>query len=149
MATISGGDKLEAALRELAAKIDKGGTLRVGFFEDQNYPDGTSLPLVAATNEFGSPSRGIPPRPFMRNTIAAKSGEWAPALAAILKQNGYDAPQALDLMGTLIAGQIEQTISEFSSVPLKPSTIKKKGFDKQLIDSGLMRGHVNHEVKET
>lgn len=133
----------------MAEKIDKPGTLRVGFLENSNaYPDGTSTPLVAAIQEFGAPSKGIPPRPFMRNTVAAKSGEWGPALAAILKQNGYDATQALGLLGTLVGGQIEQTINEFSSVPLKPSTIKKKGFDKQLIDTNHMVNSIRSEVKE-
>lgn len=151
MATISGGDKLEAALRELAAKIDKGGTLRVGFLENsRNYPDGTSTPLVAAIQEFGAPSRGIPPRPFMRNMIAAKQGEWAPALAAVLKQNGYDATNALDQLGGGIARQLRQSIADTNDPPNAPSTIAKKGgASKPLVDTGHLLASIDHEVKET
>ncbi|MGF6633530.1 hypothetical protein [Paraburkholderia sp. MM6662-R1] len=49
----SGGEKLEAYLRELAAKIAQPGTLEVGFMEDATYPDGTPVALIAAMNEFG------------------------------------------------------------------------------------------------
>ena len=77
MASISGGNKLEAALKAISAKINRPGTLRVGFLEGATYPDGTSIPMVAAVNEFGAPSRGIPPRPFFRTMVADKSSTWA------------------------------------------------------------------------
>ena len=42
------------ALRELARKVAGTRTLKVGFLEGGRYPDGTSVPMVAAANEFGS-----------------------------------------------------------------------------------------------
>src|SRR5262245_47719483 len=54
MARLRGGDKLEAALREISRKVGKPGTLRVGFLSDATYPDGTPVALVAAANEFGT-----------------------------------------------------------------------------------------------
>jgi hypothetical protein len=53
VAVVKGGGKLAAKLRELAEKVKNPGTLEVGFLEGSTYPDGTSLPLVAATQEFG------------------------------------------------------------------------------------------------
>lgn len=147
MATISGGDKLEAALRELSAKIDKPGTLRVGFLERASYPDGKPVAMIAAIQEFGAPARGIPPRPFFRSMIAAKQNEWAPALAAILKQNGYDAPQALALLGDGIAGQLRQSVRDTKSPGNAASTIAKKGFDDPLIDTGHLFQSIDSEVK--
>ncbi len=50
---VSGGGRLDAYLREVAAKLDAPGTLEVGFMEDATEPDGTSIPMIAALNEFG------------------------------------------------------------------------------------------------
>ena len=76
MATISGGQKLDAALREMASKVAVPATLRVGFLENAKYPDGTPVAMVAAIQDYGAPGAGIPPRPFFRNMIADKQREW-------------------------------------------------------------------------
>ncbi len=47
------GGRLDAYLRELAAKLDAPGMLEVGFMEGATEPDGTSIPALAALNEFG------------------------------------------------------------------------------------------------
>ena len=59
MATLKGGDKLEAALREIARKVSKPGKLRVGFLEGATYPDGTPVALVAGGTNSGR--REFPP----------------------------------------------------------------------------------------
>jgi hypothetical protein len=146
MATISGGTKLEAALRQIADKVTRPATLRVGFLEGATYPDGTSVALVAAVNEFGAPSRGQPPRPFFRNMIKSKAPEWPSAIAGLLKGNGYDAEAALDVAGAAIAGQLRQSIQALTSPPLKPATVARKGFSKPLVDTGHMLQSVDHEV---
>lgn len=48
-----GGDRLTKRLREIASRLDQPAELRVGFLEGSRYPDGTSLPMVAAIQEFG------------------------------------------------------------------------------------------------
>jgi len=141
---LSGGQKLEAYLRKVAQRVQNPGTLNVGFLEGATYPDGTSVPLVAAVDEFGS-SRS-PPRPYFRNMIAEKHGEWGPALGAILKANDYDANAALNQMGEGIKGQLQQSIADFDSVPLAPSTIKAKGSDKQLVEAGHLMNSADYEV---
>lgn len=147
MATISGGDKLQKALTEMARAVSNGATLRVGFLEKAKYPDGKSVAMIAAVNEFGAPSRGQPPRPFFRNMIAAKKGEWPSAISGLLKANEYDAAKTLKITGAAIAGQLRQSITDLVSPPLAPSTIRRKGFDKPLIDTGHMLNSVDFEVK--
>lgn len=51
--SLSGGDKLEQRLSEIAARIGRTGTVRVGFLEGATYPDGTSVAMVAALLNFG------------------------------------------------------------------------------------------------
>ena len=146
MATISGGDKLEAALKGLAAKVTTAKQVEIGFLAGATAADGQSIPLRAALNEFGVPSRNQPPRPFFRNMIAAKSPEWPAAVGQTLKAANMDAAKALDLAGQAISGQLVQSIVGFRDPPLAASTIARKGFDKPLIDTGDMSRGVNHRV---
>jgi hypothetical protein len=121
MAALKGGDKLEAALREISRKVSKPGTLRVGFLEGASYPDGTPVALVAFWNEFGT--KKIPARPSFRNMIAAKSDEWAPAIGHLLPQNNYDVRTTLALVGDGIKGQLQQSIKDTNQPPLSPVTL--------------------------
>lgn len=147
MVSLKGGDKLEQALKELSAKVKTASTVRIGFLEDATYPDGTSVPMVAAIQEFGAPARNIPPRPFFRNMISNKSGEWPKAIGDLLEKNKYDSKKTLEQVGAAIKGQLQQSIVDFDSVPLSPKTIKRKGFDKQLVDTGTMLRSVDYEVE--
>lgn len=146
MATVKGGSQYRKIIDDIRRALQKARTLKVGFMEDATYPDGTSVPMIAAINEFGAPSRGQPPRPFFRNMIREKRDEWAPALRQLLKANNYDAHEALDQLGEGIAGQLQQSIVEFTDPPLAPSTIARKGFDKPLIDTGQMLRSITHQV---
>lgn len=147
MATISGGDKLTAALNELAKGLDKGATLEVGFLPGATYPDGTLVAMVAAIQEFGAPSRGIPPRPFFRNMIAQNSPQWPKAVGDLLKSTGYDAQKTLEMTGEGIKGELQQSIVSTNSPPNAPSTIAQKGSSKPLVDTGHMLNSIDFIVK--
>jgi hypothetical protein len=144
MASISGGDKLEFALARIAHELSQGGTLRVGFLERATYPDGKPVAMIAAFNEYGT--RTIPPRPFFRNMIAAKSGDWPAGIATQLRVTRYNVALTLRRTGEVIRGQLQQSIRETNSPPLAPSTIARKGFAKPLIDTGHMLNSVDYEV---
>jgi hypothetical protein len=148
VATLRGGQKLEAALKELSKKIEKKATLRVGFLEGATYPDGTPVAMVAAIQDFGAPGAGIPPRPFFRNMIAEKSPGWGPATGKLLVANNYDVDKTLSQVGEGIKGQLQQSIHDTNSPPLKPATIKRKGFDKPLVSTGHMLNSVDYDIKE-
>jgi hypothetical protein len=190
-ATFSGGAALEAKLKEIAAKVGKPNTVRVGFLEDATYPDGTPVALIAATNEYGGtvtvPAHDVtinrsiksdgtfnkngqfvkadkanfstthhvesyeidtPARPFFRDMIQKRKGEWAPDLGNIIKASDYDTAVALGRMGKHIEEQLQESIREFSSPGNAESTIAKKGFDKPLIESSHMLNSVDSEVQE-
>ena len=150
----SGGEKLQAVLAELSKKVTEPATLRAGFLEGSTYPDGTSVPMVAAINELGrmvyseAGNYYQMPRPFFRGMISKKSPEWGGQLGKLLVANDYDAKRSLGLMGETIKGELQESIAQFSDVPLAPATIKAKGFDKQLVDTGHMMNSVGAEVAE-
>ena len=149
MAVVKGGDDFERALRNIEEGIGHPRHVRVGFLEGATYPDGTPVALVAAVQDGGAPSRGIPPRPFFRNMVADKSPMWGDALAAALRGADYDAGRALALMGEGIRGQLQQSIADYDAgPPLAPATIRAKGFDKQLIDTAHMMNSADFEVRD-
>jgi hypothetical protein len=56
MAALTGGDKLMAALEAIDNRLATAGTgpsVSAGFLAGGTYPDGTSIPMVAAIQEFG------------------------------------------------------------------------------------------------
>ena len=147
MASASGGDGLKRVLEGVSAKLGEANEVQVGIMSKATYPDGTSVALVAFINEYGRSSIGQPPRPFFRNMIAAKKSEWPAAIAGLLKATNYNARSTLEQTGAAIKGQLQQSITDLTSPPLKPSTVKRKGFDKPLIDTGHMQNSVDYIVK--
>lgn len=163
LANVRGGRKFEQALRDIARRLNKG-ALQVGFMENAIYPDGKKVAMIAAIQEFGAPGAGIPPRPFFRNMIAAKSAEWPEAIAKTLIKSKYDVNLTLNRVGEAIKGQLQQSIRDLTSPPLKPATIIRKGgtagmvFNpkkrstfpaKPLIDTGHMLDSVTYRIKKT
>ncbi|MEG4669417.1 hypothetical protein UXP85_24475 [Enterobacter cloacae] len=148
MTTFSGGAALEAKLAELAEKLGDGKTLRVGFLEGATYPDGQSVPMVAAANEYGDPAMNRPPRPFFRNMIAEKSPEWPQDIAKIAEATGYDSEKMLGMMGEHIKGQLQGSIRDLMEPALSPVTIAKKGFSKPLIETSHMLNSVDYDIKD-
>lgn len=147
MVAIRGGDRLEARLRQIAAGLKRGGTVRVGFLENAKYPDGKPVAMIALIQDMGAPGAGIPPRPFFRNMIANKQSEWPSAIAGLLRSTNYDVDKALGQTGAAIAGQLRQSIIDTNDPPLSPTTIRRKGFAKPLIDTSHMINSVDFEVK--
>lgn len=145
-----GGSKFRSALRNAVSKA-AGGAVRVGILETQTYPtkDGkgdVSVAQVAYWNEYGTST--IPARPFFRNTIAEKQDEWADNAASILQHADGDVGKALALIGEGVKGDIVETIQNFSEPENAPSTVKKKGFNKPLIDTGDLWRAIQSEVVE-
>jgi hypothetical protein len=122
-ATITGGEKLTSRLQQMAENAGEGGTLRVGFLEGATYPDGTSVPMVAAIQEFGAPRAGIPPRPYFRSMIKQDSPAWPTTLGKVLPAVDYDTDKALGVMGQHIAEQLQGSIIDLQSPPLSPVTL--------------------------
>lgn len=148
--TLKGGEKLLQKLDEISQRVASGEVLKVGFLEGSMHSvkgeKGEPIPnaQIAAWQEFGT-SR-IPARPFFRNAIAEKSERWAKVLGKAVVATEYDIKTALEMTGEVIQSDIQQSITETNSPPLAPSTVKKKGFDKPLIDTGEMQRAVAYRV---
>lgn len=121
--------------------------VRVCFQGDEKYEDGTTIAEVAAYNEFGSSD--TPERPFMRQSFENHESELQAACDAAnrLVSSGGSADQALQQIGVVAKGLVQEEIVNGGFAPNAESTIKKKGSEQPLIDTGTMRQSVNFVVK--
>lgn len=145
MAEVSGGSKLRAALDRIGAQLKTATKVEIGFLDRATYPDGTSVAMVAAANEFGTAT--IPPRPFFRAMVQKNSGKWPINLRTALTETGGDAATSLGLVGQEIQEELQDSIRSNVPPPNAPSTVEAKGFDRTLIDTGHMLNTVKHNVK--
>lgn len=154
---VVGGKKMTLALAALEKKITDGGVLKMGFLEGAKYPERTnarflkaigskatptvqpviSIAQAAFWNEYGTTT--APRRPAFRTTIQRHSKEWGGKLALALKATDYDGRKALALLGQSMRDDLENMIAQWSDPANAPLTIKIKGFDKPLVDSGDMQ----------
>jgi len=132
----------------------------VGWFPGAKYPDGTQVAYVATIHEFGSPAQGIPPRPFVRPTVAGQQKVWAGIMAdgvrAVISGRASSG-DVLEGVGLQAAGDIGKTIANLTSPPLKPATVAARArryadgkitnsLTKPLNDTGLMQASLTHTV---
>ncbi|HFF9119475.1 TPA: hypothetical protein ACGFAU_004512 [Yersinia enterocolitica] len=152
MAGISGGDKLEAALAAISENIKL--QMNVGILAGATNRDtGDPIAPYAAANEYGT--LNIPARPFMRNTVAEKSGEWGRTLGGLVAGKAHDAgsiEKAFNILGAVMVQDIRDSIEHSIPPPNTQSTInnkRRKGRaspDKTLVDSASMQGAVDFEI---
>lgn len=83
----------------------------------------------------------IPPRPFMRPTMAREKQAWLQIMGDGAKKvflGTVSAKQVMEAVALRAAGDIAKTIAQLTSPPLKPSTIaarKRKMSDKKTVGS--------------
>lgn len=171
---LQGGRALKKYLKGISDALGDGTEVQVGFFEDATYSGGKRsftkkrkkkmspggrefaeflegkekfsgpVATVAAWNEFGTEKS--PPRPFMRKTVATKSPRWGNGLGRALRDNNYDAYEALHVLGEVIQGQMRQSIIDFRDPPNAQLTQDIKGFNDPLVDSGRMLRSVDFQI---
>ena len=119
----------------------------VGFQDSQTYDDGTSLPEIAAYNEYGSSD--TPARPFMRRSFERHEDELQKACDRVnqVLAKGGTAEAALKELGVFLKGLVQEEIVDGGFAPNAPATVKKKKSDRPLIDTGYMRQSVQFVVR--
>lgn len=115
--------------------------VNVGVPEGKREEDGTPVAMIAAVHEFGSPSQGIPERPFLRVAVQRNRQKYVRLnrinLVKMLRGQAT-VDQALGQLGEMAKGDVQTEIRNGDFAPLKPATIKRKGSSRPLIDTGQM-----------
>ncbi len=137
------GKRFEKILKELA-KLE----VAVGYQEGTAYPDGTSVVDVALWNELGTVRS--PSRPFLRNSVDGHKDEISRFMKRAVKEitEGKSVEEVLKKIGVFQQKIIRKEISSGNFEPNSPETVRRKGSDKPLIDTGLMRQSVNYVIRE-
>lgn len=138
------GNKLKKMLEELS-KLQ----VSVGFQHGEaTEDDGTDICDIAAWNELGTVN--MPARPFLRKSVDENEAKIVAFMKAMKGQilEGADAKQILNQIGIFQKDLVQEKITNGDFEPNAPSTIKRKGSDKPLIDTGRMRQSVNYVIKK-
>lgn len=147
-------DAIQDFLDKVGADLESK-QVKVGFIDGATYPDGTSVAMVAAVNEYGRPENNQPPRPFFRNAISEKEGEWGDTVTRGIAA-GVPIEQVLEVVGAQIQGDVEESISQLMAPPLSGPTLRARRTrkvlpnksTKPLVDTRVMIGDVNYEVSD-
>lgn len=128
-------------------------TVRVGYQSGETAASsdgestGADLCEIAVYNELGTAT--IPSRPFMRDSV----DKHADTINAFIKHQKdlfisgkITAEQMLNAIGVFQKGLVQSEIVDGDFEPNAPSTIRRKGSDKPLIDTGKMRQSVNFVI---
>lgn len=148
-----GKAQLEAMLQNL-----RGASVKVGFFEDHQYDNGTPMASVAVWIEFGT--KTSPPRPVFRITVREHQEDWRKLVRLLSKKvatGELSVRQVMEQLGNAAAGHLATAISELTDPPLAEATIKNRmsrkknkdtvgNLDKPLIDTGLLFAGVTFQV---
>ena len=107
---------------------------------------GVEIAYYASVNEYGTEK--IPSRPFMATSADENKGWNAPVKRAVGDIiDGAEVISELNTVGKKMKDDIKKNVGTHRFKPLKPSTVKKKGHDIQLIDSGALYDAIDFEVK--
>lgn len=142
-------------LQRLLRRYKNESVLAVGYPSSETgslrYPDGTSVVLVAAVNNFGSSSMGIPARPFMIEGAAPAIEATAPIAAALIPALNAGTATVEDIlgdMGPFAEAAFKEKLTDGPWEPNAPLTVDLKGSSTPLIDTGLLRNSLTHVVRK-
>lgn len=121
--------------------------VRVGLQHGDSIEEGVDVMDVAMWNELGTVN--APSRPFLRKSVDENADKISSFVKAQLVQmtKGKSTEDVLKAIGAMQKGLIQEKITGGEYEPNAPSTVKKKGSDKPLIDTGRMRQSVNFYIR--
>lgn len=117
-------------------------SVRIGVFDGE-------MAEIAAIHEYGAPGANIPARPFMRQALEKNRPQLVSLQATIAKaliEGRIDALRAAQILGVWGVGVMKASIVDGSFAPLAESTVKAKGSDQPLIESGQLRRSIAFRV---
>lgn len=128
-----------ARLRTLDGVLVSAGVQAIG----QASPvddDAANLVEIAVTNEFGSDDGRIPARPWLRTSFDRYRKDWQELAkrAPVDLLAGRNPDNSIRLLGVKMAGDVKDTLEVGPWTPNAPMTIREKGSDQPLVDTGRL-----------
>ncbi len=128
-----------------ALKLDGKG-VKVGIRRGKGSHDGTDMLDIAVYNHFGTAT--IPARPFVSDCAEKNAGQIQEAqkrLVYRVYQGGLSADGALAELGAWYVNVQKGHILHGGWTPNAPATVKRKGSNKPLVDTGQLVNTVDWE----
>ena len=123
-----------------------------GWGEQARYNKDISIGKVMALNNYGfvnSHGVVVPARPFMDNCISNNQNKWKQDSQYLLSKvlvATLSFENMLNQLKLVLAGDLATEIRNTNTPPNAPSTVKKKGFNKPLVDTGTALATITSEV---
>ena len=141
---------VQGLLERIAALGDP--KVYIGIPSSTNARQGASNnATIAAVHELGAPTRGIPARPFLIPTMQNNADKYTTLMAQGFRnalQDKEKAAEVYEKIGLVASSDVKDYIVSGQFVPLKESTIDRKGSSKPLIDTGELRNSISYEVRK-
>lgn len=137
------GKKFEKLLKELGQL-----EVRIGIQQGETSKEGVDLVDIAMFNELGTVH--IPSRPFLRDSVDANGEQINNFLQCMKKEllRGRTAEDVLKKIGVFQKGLVQGQIVKGDFAPNSEETIRRKGSDTPLVDTGRMRQSVNYVIQQ-
>jgi hypothetical protein len=144
------------AYSEYLQKLTKLNSLEIavgfpkGKIPQSHYDNGASILDVAIWNEYGTSK--TPRRPFLNQSNVALTSNYNKMYSSIVTDNKIKADSVekeLNKIALVSESIVKKTIRDGSYEPNAPSTIKRKGSSRPLIDTGAMLNAVTSVVRES
>jgi hypothetical protein len=147
------------ALKKAAEAIERK-ELRIGYFENAVYVDGTPVAGVAATMELGSKIERIPPRPTLIPGVRDAASEMSEAIKYASQraiEGELDPERVLEAAGLVAQSSVQDKIRTLLEPPLAKATIAARAkrhsssiaSTKPLVDTGVMLRNVAFAVVDS
>lgn len=123
----------------------------VGVFKES----GEDVRIKAIVNEYGTTKAGknrnivIPERSFLRSTFNKnykKISKKFSKIPKLIRSGKFNVLSELKLIGLYQKNQVKKTIIDFKDPPNAPSTIKNKGFNNPLIETGKLLKSISYKI---
>ena len=129
----------------------KGNHTKVGIQQGSNLGERSlgDMVAIAAVHEFGSPSKHIPVRSFMRTTFDENVRAVNDLKRNLLRQvvkGRMSHKKALAILGEFVTTKMKQKITDIKVPPLKRPSRRRSGggVPNPLVDTGQLRASITH-----
>lgn len=147
--------KIEEALKKLTKRLSESDQMvLVGVPKGAGvYEDGLTIATIAAVNEFGSADGHIPARPFLRPGVESRAEMYLRLVEKDLPDitdGKHPMSRLMKRLGELARDGVKQAINDTHKPPNAESTIRQKGSDHPLIDTGIagLLGAINYVIAD-
>ena len=123
----------------------------IGILPEEDAPHGNGLTngQLLEIMQNGSPSKGIPPRPVLDVAM-----EHSREVVSLLEHDCVGAvfgsgtvEEAFEKAGQDMLEIVRETFGSEELASNDPKTVKRKGFDSPLIETGALREAINYKVR--